>query len=167
MDNENCFHCGINIVKKDEVIFDQKKFCCNGCKTVYEIFNQNNLSCYYDFQASPGATPQDIQGKYDYLDKEEIVEKLLDFKEDSIAIVALYIPHIHCSSCIWILENLQRLDNGIGTSQVNFGEKKVRINFDFNKTSLKQIVELLCSIGYEPYISLENYDATKKRLIEV
>jgi len=164
MDNENCFHCGINIVKKDEVIFDQKKFCCNGCKTVYEIFNQNNLSCYYDFQASPGATPQDIQGKYDYLDKEEIVEKLLDFKEDSIAIVALYIPHIHCSSCIWILENLQRLDNGIGTSQVNFGEKKVRINFDFNKTSLKQIVELLCSIGYEPYISLENYDATKKKV---
>ena len=72
MDTENCFHCGNEILKKDEIVFDEKKFCCNGCKTVYEIFSQNDLTCYYDFQAAPGATPQDIQGKYDFLDNEEI-----------------------------------------------------------------------------------------------
>ena len=79
MDTENCFHCGNEIIKKDEILFDDKKFCCNGCKTVYEIFSQNDLTCYYDFQAAPGATPQDIQGKYDFLDNEEIVSKLLEF----------------------------------------------------------------------------------------
>ena len=164
MDTANCFHCGNEIIKKDEVIFDEKRFCCNGCKTVYEIFSQNDLTCYYDFQASPGATPQDIQGKYDFLDNEEIVSKLLEFQENSTHIVSLYIPHIHCSSCIWILENLQKLQQGIVTSQVNFPEKKVRVTFNPEQTSLKKIVEMLCSIGYEPYISLENFDEGKKKV---
>ncbi|WP_291117044.1 heavy metal translocating P-type ATPase [Flavobacterium sp. UBA6135] len=158
----NCFHCGIEINKKEEIIYDEKSFCCNGCKTVYEIFSQNDLTCYYDFEASPGATPQDIKGKYDFLDNESIVTKLLEFQEDTTHVVSLYIPHIHCSSCIWILENLQKLQQGINTSQVNFPEKKVRITFNPEETSLKKIVELLCSIGYEPYISLENFDEGKK-----
>lgn len=162
MDTENCFHCGNEISKKDEIFFDEKSFCCNGCKTVYEIFSQNDLTCYYDFQAAPGATPQDIQGKYDFLDNEDIVTKLLEFQEDTTHIVSLYIPHIHCSSCIWILENLQKLQSGIVTSQVNFPEKKVRVTFHPEQTSLKKIVELLSSIGYEPYISLENFDNGKK-----
>ncbi|HLP63090.1 heavy metal translocating P-type ATPase [Flavobacterium sp.] len=164
MDTEKCFHCGNEIVKKDEVLFDEKSFCCTGCKTVYEIFSQNDLTCYYDFQASPGATPLDIKGKYDFLDNDEIVAKLLEFQEDTTNIVSLYIPHIHCSSCIWILENLQKLQEGISTSQVNFPEKKVRITYNPEKTTLKKIVELLSSIGYEPYISLENFDEGKKKV---
>src|SRR5574343_819287 len=164
MDTENCFHCGNEIIKKDEILFDDKKFCCNGCKTVYEIFSQNDLSCYYDFQAAPGATPQDIQGKYDFLDNEEIVTKLLEFQERTTHIVSLYIPHIHCSSCIWILENLQRLQPGIKASQVNFPNKKVRITYHPERTNLKEIVDLLCAIGYEPYNSLENYTEGKKKV---
>jgi Cu+-exporting ATPase len=117
------------------------------------------MTCYYDFEKSPGATPQDINGKYDFLDNESIVSKLLEFEENATAIVSLNIPHIHCSSCIWILENLQRLQKGITTSQVNFPEKKVRITYKPEEVSLKEIVYLLSGIGYEPYISLENYEA--------
>ncbi len=158
MDTQNCFHCGLNIVQEDEIIFENKNFCCNGCKTVYEIFSLNDMTCYYDFENSPGATPKDIQGKYDFLDNESIVSKLLEFQENSTTIVSLNIPHIHCSSCIWILENLQRLQKGISTSQVNFPEKRVRITYNPEIVSLKTIVNLLSSIGYEPYISLENYE---------
>lgn len=157
MDTQNCFHCGLDVIKEDEIIFDAKNFCCNGCKTVYEIFSLNDMTCYYDFEKSPGATPQDISGKYDFLDNESIVSKLLEFQENSTAIISLNIPHIHCSSCIWILENLQRLQKGISTSQVNFPEKKVRITYNPEVVSIKTIVYLLSSIGYEPYISLENY----------
>ncbi|MDI6045983.1 heavy metal translocating P-type ATPase [Flavobacterium yafengii] len=158
MDTQNCFHCGLDIIKEEEIIFDARNFCCNGCKTVYEIFSLNDLTCYYDFEKSPGATPQDINGKYDFLDNESIVSKILEFQENSTAIISLNIPHIHCSSCIWILENLQRLQKGISTSQVNFPEKRVRITFNPEVVSIKTIVYLLSSIGYEPYISLENYE---------
>ena len=161
MDTSNCFHCGLDIVKTEQIIFDEKEFCCTGCKTVYEIFSLNDMTCYYDFEKSPGATPLDINGKYDFLDNENIVSKLLEFQENSTAIVSLNIPHIHCSSCIWILENLQRLQKGINTSQVNFPQKKVRITYNPETVSLKDIVYLLSSIGYEPYISLENYETGK------
>lgn len=164
MEVQNCFHCGSDIIKEEEIIFDEKKFCCNGCKTVYEIFSLNDMTCYYDFEKSPGATPLDIKGKYDFLDNEGIVAKLLEFQEDKTAIVSLNIPHIHCSSCIWILENLQRLQSGIGASQVNFPEKKVRITYNPEIVSLKTIVHLLSSIGYEPYISLENYETGKNNV---
>ncbi|WP_339920272.1 heavy metal translocating P-type ATPase metal-binding domain-containing protein [uncultured Flavobacterium sp.] len=164
MDTQNCFHCGLDVIKADEIIFDDKNFCCNGCKTVYEIFSVNDLTCYYDFEKSPGATPLDIKGKYDFLENESIVSKLLEFEEQATAIVSLSIPHIHCSSCIWILENLQRLQKGISTSQVNFPEKKVRITYDPQAVSLSKIVYLLSSIGYEPYISLENYETGKKNV---
>ncbi len=158
MDTPNCFHCGLEIAKGEAIIFENKNFCCNGCKTVFEIFSLNDLSCYYDFEQSPGATPLDIQGKYDFLDNEVIVSKLLDFQEDNNAVVSLRIPHIHCSSCIWILENLQKLQEGIHTSQVNFPQKKVRISYNPQVVNLSKIVYLLSSIGYEPYISLENYE---------
>ena len=164
MDTQNCFHCGLDIVKADEIIFDSRRFCCNGCKTVYEIFSLNDLSCYYDFAKSPGATPLDTNGKYDFLNNETIVAKLLEFQEAATAIVTLSIPHIHCSSCIWILENLQRLESGIITSQVNFPQKKVRITYNPETVSLQTIVNLLSAIGYEPYISLENYETGPKHI---
>lgn len=164
MKEQGCFHCGLSISKNEEINFDNKMFCCNGCKTVYEIFSLHDLTCYYDFEKSPGATPQEIQGKYDFLENESILAKVLKFQEGNTAIVSLNIPHIHCSSCIWILENLNRIQNGISTSQVNFPEKKVRITFNSDLVSLKSIVYLLNSIGYEPYISLENYETGKNNI---
>lgn len=161
MESNHCFHCGDGFSERDRIIFDGKSFCCIGCKTVYEIFSENDLTSYYDLEKSPGATPQEIQGKYDYLDNEKIVDKLLEFKEDDVQIVSLYIPHIHCSSCIWILENLSKLQEGVIGSQVNFPQKKVRVTLDPTKTNLKKLVLLLAKIGYEPYISLENYQSKK------
>lgn len=161
MDTQNCFHCGLGIIEEDKIVFDGQNFCCIGCKTVYEIFSLNDLSYYYNFEKSPGATPLDIKGKYDFLDNESIVSKLLEFQGETTAIISLNIPHIHCSSCIWILENLQKLQKGITISQVNFPEKKVRISYNSEQVSLKTIVNLLSSIGYEPHISLENYESGK------
>ena len=164
MNEQGCFHCGLIVAKSEEINFDAKKFCCNGCKTVYEIFSLNDLTCYYDFEKSPGATPQDIKGKYDFLENQVILSKILEFQEGNTAIVSLNIPHIHCSSCIWILENLNRLQSGISISQVNFHDKKVRITYNSDVVSLKEIVYMLSSIGYEPYISLENYETGKNNI---
>ena len=61
---------------------------------------------------------------------------------------------MHCSSCIWLLENLYRVNDGIIESKVNFLRKEVSVSFNNSKVSLKEIVELLSSIGYEPEINL-------------
>lgn len=163
MSSQNCFHCGISC-ENTSIHIEEKSFCCNGCKTVYELLSENEMSCYYDFQNNPGAIPQEIKGKYDYLSNESIVTKLVEFEDDTFQIATLYIPHIHCSSCIWVLENLQRLNTGIVSSQVNFPKKTVRVHYSTQETSLKDVVVLLSSIGYEPYISLEDTSGTTKKV---
>lgn len=163
MASSSCFHCG-DPLGTSEITYDDRSFCCQGCKTVYEIFSENNLTCYYDFQASPGSTPKDIQGKYDFLSQQKIIDKLVEFDDGKSQIATLYIPQIHCSSCIWVLENLNRLSPHISWSQVNFGKKTVRVQFDSQNYSLKETVILLSSIGYEPYISLEDFSTGKSRV---
>lgn len=160
MNTNTCYHCGLDC-GKNPVKFNDKCFCCNGCKTVYEILNANELGCYYDLENNPGTIPSEIKGKYVYLENEEIVSKLLEFNDGEIAVVELFIPSIHCSSCIWVLENLSKLNSGIVTSLVNFPKKTVRITYKTKATNLKEVVELLTSIAYEPYISLEDADAKK------
>lgn len=163
MDLNNCYHCGAPCGKQPK-IFNEKQFCCNGCKTVYEILNANELGCYYDLQSNPGTIPSDIKGKYNYLENEDIIEKLLEFNNTETSVVEFFIPSIHCSSCIWILENLTKLNSGVTTSMVNFPNKTVRITFKNATTNLKQLAELMTSIGYEPYISLDDAEAKKNKV---
>ncbi|MGB5418318.1 heavy metal translocating P-type ATPase [Algibacter sp.] len=163
MGHKSCYHCGLDSTSS-EIVFDNKSFCCNGCKTVYEIFSANDLTCYYDLQNAPGATPKEIEGKYNFLDNEKIVESLLEFNDGKTQIVTLYIPHIHCSSCIWVLENLNKLHPSVSSSLVNFGKKTVRVNYHTENFSIKDLVKLLSSIGYEPFISLDDYSVGKKNV---
>ncbi len=163
MENNSCFHCGDDC-GNHPITFQDKSFCCNGCKTVYEIFNENDLTCYYDLQNAPGAVPKEIEGKYDFLSQDSIIEKLTEFRSDTAEVATLYIPHIHCSSCIWILENLNKLDPNVSSSQVNFGKKTVRVTYNPEATNLKSIVLLLSSIGYEPYISLDDFSSGKNHI---
>ncbi|WP_350289237.1 heavy metal translocating P-type ATPase metal-binding domain-containing protein [uncultured Croceitalea sp.] len=161
MNTTNCYHCGDDCAKTI-IEFDEKNFCCNGCKTVYEIFSSNDLSYYYDLQAAAGATPKTVKGKYDFLDTAPIVERLTEFNDGDLQIVNLYVPHIHCSSCIWVLENLNKLNPYINNSQVDFPKKTVRVTYRVSDISLKDVAVLLAKIGYEPYISLDDYDTKKK-----
>jgi len=161
MSKINCYHCGLDCGNKP-IIFDAKEFCCDGCKTVFEILSTNELSCYYDFETSPGTIPTDIQGKYNYLENIDIIEKLVEFDDGETSVVELYIPSIHCSSCIWVLENLSKLNDGVTTSMVNFPKKLLRITFKNKRTTLKKLIELITSIGYEPYISLEDGEVKNK-----
>jgi Cu+-exporting ATPase len=112
----------------------------------------------------PGVSPQSVAGKYNFLDNASISDKLLEFNDGITQIVSFLIPSIHCSSCIWVLENLNKLNPAVKTSQVNFPEKTVRVTFSSEQISLKKLVYLLSRIGYEPHISLEDSNKKQKNI---
>ncbi len=162
-----CYHCGLEMSENETVWFDDKPFCCNGCKTVYEILNQNKLTQYYKINEAPGIKTeqidQHIKQKYAYLDEPDIEKKLLEFEDGPVKIVNFYIPNIHCSSCIWVLENLDKINPYITHSEVNFPTKNVRITYQGDHLTLRQIVEILASIAYPPLISLDDVEKDKKK----
>ncbi|MGB5982288.1 MAG: heavy metal translocating P-type ATPase metal-binding domain-containing protein [Nonlabens sp.] len=158
---ENCYHCG-DLCQTKIIKHDDKNFCCHGCKTVYDILNDNDLAYYYEIEKAAGKTPRDFNPeRYDFLNNDEVKSKLLEFDEQSTQIVSFVIPHIHCSSCIWVLENLNKIHHDITTAQVDFPRKKVRISYNSDTISLKEVVVLLSRIGYEPTISLQELEAEK------
>lgn len=156
MSGPSCYHCG-DSAGSDAVEFDGHTFCCQGCRTVYDLFQSHNLEYYYELEQAAGKSPAAAEGAYDYLDDPEIAGRLLDFQDTRHQVISLSIPHIHCSSCIWILENLHKLNPGVISSQVDFPRKKARIHFNPELLSLKALVRLLADIGYAPSITLDDY----------
>jgi len=152
---QHCFHCGDDIQSQDYQLAD-KKFCCLGCQTVYEILTTNNLSNYYAYNDVPGQTQKGPKQNLDYLDVKEIISQLVDYQDESISIITLYVPAIHCSSCIWLLEHLHDLQPAIVKSRIDFIKKQVTITFNTQTTTLKEVVGLLGNIGYDPLISLQD-----------
>ncbi len=161
-----CYHCGEDCLE-ETLVFDSKSFCCVGCKSVYEILNQNDLCNYYDLEKTPGISPsKNVSKKHEYLENQEIVEKLIDFKDDERMLVTFYLPQVHCSSCVWLLENLYKLNPHVFSSRINFLKKELKLSFNYHQLSLRQLVELLTSIGYEPEINFSDTSKDKKYKID-
>lgn len=157
-----CFHCGEDCHDAD-IHIEEKEFCCQGCKMVYEIVNQNGLCEYYDIDKNPGIN-QKInvrKGKYAFLDNEEISSKLIHFSDGTQKHVTFYLPQMHCSSCIWLLEKLNKFERGVMRSTVNFLKKDITIIYKSDQVSLRKLAELLTSLGYEPHINLHDLDSSK------
>lgn len=155
-----CYHCG-NDCRGEEFHYDERDFCCIGCQSVYTILAENQLCNYYSYNSNPGKTQNGNNSHYDYLDEPKIAASLLDYSDENISIVTFYIPAIHCSSCLWLLEHLYKINPSIVNSRIDFLKKQVVINFKHKELTLRGLVEMLDSIGYEPLISLQ--DVVKKQ----
>ncbi|NOX65666.1 MAG: HAD-IC family P-type ATPase [Chlorobi bacterium] len=150
-----CYHCGLEC-PTDDIRINDKYFCCNGCKTVYEMLEANDLCSYYTIDENPGISKQDeIKRNFDFLDDSDLKNKLIDFTDGKVTTVTFDIPQMHCSSCVWILENLYKFNDGITFSEVDFLKKTLSVKFIEAKTSLKEVVELLDSLGYVPNLNLD------------
>ncbi len=162
--NTVCYHCGEEC-RGERIHFHEKDFCCVGCKSVFEILEQNELCTYYSITRSPGVSQQlpRVGSYYDFLDDASVADKLIHFKDGDIFHVKFRIPGMHCSSCIWLLENLHKINTGIQSSRVTFMEKEVQVVYNSEETSLKDIVILLKKIGYEPNLSLDDLQAKQQK----
>lgn len=158
-----CYHCGEKC-DSHPVIFDDKFFCCTGCKTAYQIINDNGLCTYYDIDTQAGISLKNIKSRnrFEYLEDSEVLERISDFKSNTQLSATLYIPNIHCASCVWLLENLHKVDGGVKKSTINFLKRELTVLINTEETSLRKVVELLTTIGYEPEIRLNNLYSEKK-----
>jgi P-type Cu+ transporter len=150
-----CFHCG-------EPCYDPgltkegKAFCCRGCLFVHDLLAESGLGQFYDLNRHPGVRIRQAarREQWAYLDDPALQQRLLDFTDGKLSRVTFQIPAIHCVACVWLLENLFRLHQGIGRSQVNFPRREAAITFAPEKIALSELVGLLASIGYEPVLTL-------------
>ncbi len=147
------------------VRYDDHEFCCNGCKAVYDLLKTSDLCTYYEMGEAPGKSPvkEADAEKFAYLDHESVYRRIVRFDEGSEVHVVFYLPAVHCSSCIWLLEHLQTLHKGILHASVNFLRREVTIVFNKELISLPEVAALLTAIGYEPLIHLDSLEKPEKK----
>lgn len=169
----NCYHCGDSC--SEAIVVNEKLFCCEGCKQVFLLLNENELCNYYAIDSNPGikAKGKFVSNKYQFLEDESIIKKLVQFNTPTQTNITFQLPQIHCSSCVYLLENLHRINSGIIKSQTNFHRKEVFIAFNPQEISLRKVVELLSFIGYEPTITINESENkiennfNKKRIYKI
>ena len=152
----NCYHCGETC--DGRIRHEERAFCCEGCRQVYLLLEENGMCAYYDLDKHPGiqAKGRFTNGRFDYLDDPEVTARLVRFTDGKQSHVLFHLPSMHCASCIWLLEHLPKIQQGILQSRANFQRKEILIIFDPKITGLRRIVELLAFIGYEPHISMQD-----------
>jgi Cu+-exporting ATPase len=125
---------------------------------VYQLLDNNGLCQYYQLNERPGISRKfpDRKDKFAFLDDAKMAAGLITFRDETVTHATFYLPAIHCSSCLYLLENLPRLDKGVLSARIDFPAKEIALVFDHQHISLRQAAELLTSLGYEPYISLHD-----------
>ena len=119
------------------------------------------LNCYHCGEKCINNKINSADKIFAFLDDKKIQNQIISFSDEEQIHVTYYLPQMHCSSCLYLLENLYRINPGIVSSKVNFTRKEVDIALLTPATSLRKVTETLTSIGYEPYISLN--DLKQKR----
>ncbi len=158
-----CDHCG-ELCDDEQIAYKSKYFCCHGCKAVYELLESSNLTNYYQGENLKTHKISDellIERKFAVLENSQLFDQLIRYKDDQIAVIRFSLPAIHCSSCIYLLEHLPKLNKYIVESRVNFIKKEATITFRHQDVSLKQVALILSRIGYEPDLSLKSSEKQK------
>jgi Cu+-exporting ATPase len=103
-----CTHCGLPCVEQP-VLKNKNTFCCQGCVAVYDLLNQNDLCQYYDNEKGLKPETTDVS-EFQFLDEKESSSKFVVFSQGNSVQYRFFIPGMHCNSCIYLLERLERLN---------------------------------------------------------
>ncbi len=152
-----CGHCG-DPCATGAVVTDTHVFCCVGCQSVFEILRDHDLAAFYICDPAAGLSQRTGQAPsadaFASLDLPEVAEGFLTPGGDRIRRATFPVPNLHCAACVWLLEQLWKLDPAVRRSEVDLVQRVVRVDFDTHKTSLRRIAELLARVGYAPSLDV-------------
>lgn len=156
-----CEHCGLPCME-DRVSDEGHLFCCSGCAAVYSLLNQHNLCRYYE--GGKGLRSEAEQtNELAYLDEEETFSRFVVFSKGETVQFRFIIPGMHCNSCIYLLERLDKLHASVISSRVDFFNKELLVTCHSQKNILSSVVGLLFTLGYRPDLTLSNAGGKKIR----
>lgn len=139
------------------MVADGAHFCCEGCRTVFLLLQQHQLCDYYRYAETDGTHGRPITtgmaDRYAALDDERTAAAYYDFVSDRSVIARFSVPSIHCPSCLWLLERLDRLVEGVRGSRVDVVRKTVCVTYDPRMTTLAAVATAMAQLGYAPELS--------------
>ncbi len=97
------------------------------------------------------------------LDLDEIRAKCIRFEDEQHQKVSFQLPQVHCSACVWLIENLDRLDSAVCDAQVNLTTKQAEFLIKKSELDMKGLYSLLSKIGYSPDLRHSPEESMKRQ----
>jgi Cu+-exporting ATPase len=119
------------------------------------LLEQNQLCDFYSDSKDKPLSKAPQKEKYAFLDDPQNAAAYYGYYQKDRAFIQINSPHIQCASCVFLLEKLPQLQDGIYQSAVDFGLQQISIHFNPEKISLRNLIEWLSFIGYEPLLDHE------------
>jgi Cu2+-exporting ATPase len=98
-----CIHCGLDLGPAHDPALGP--FCCQGCRTVYQLINDEGLDRFYDLRPGAITPPPDLRP-----DNLAWLELMLadpaNATGDGLVRLQLDLQGVHCAACVWLLEQL-------------------------------------------------------------
>lgn len=146
-----CDHCGLPVPDGLYEPDAEHQFCCNGCKTVYNILHGSGLESYYkiksavDSNAQPAAT---TGSNYEELDDPAFQSTWVTESDEGTAEVELLLEGMHCAACVWLIERLPRVADGVIDARANIRRRTVCVRYNPNDIKLSSVAQSLDKLGY-------------------
>jgi P-type Cu2+ transporter len=150
-----CIHCGLAVPAGMVDEASDAQFCCNGCKLVYTTIHAEGLDQFYEIkkelkQNEPGKTTDRHYGPFD---DASFLEQYVTRSADGLAHIDLYLEGVHCAACVWLIEKLPQVLEGVIEARLDLRRQVARITRLEQEVPLSRIARTLDSLGYpvHPY----------------
>lgn len=149
-----CRHCGAPIPSAR--LRSGESFCCSGCFAVHSFLRDLKLDReYYALRtAKAPRTSAPFDENEDFSAFDVPPYRLTNGR----ATLDFFIEGIQCAACVWLLERLPGMRDGIRNARLDFGRSLLRVEVD-DKGSFGEVVRLLGQLGYRAYPVLTRSDA--------
>jgi Cu2+-exporting ATPase len=151
-----CAHCGLRAATGgataavgpavDAALADPW-FCCAGCRAAHAVIAGCGLGEFYRLRgatAQAGAPPAPAEAG----DAREALGATVTVRGDGLAQVSWYVTGMHCAACVWLLEQLPRLDAGVRQARVAFARGRLTVVYDPLVSDPARQAALLGGLGY-------------------
>jgi Cu2+-exporting ATPase len=146
--SERCAHCA-NVIELDAPGHDEL-FCCTGCRAAHTLIASAGLGAYYaERDGSRGLAPQAARS-YAELDEPGFESRYVTSSAEGSSL-ELFLEGLHCSACVWLLERLPKLVNGVSRATLDVGRGALEVTFDPERTRPSAIARTLHGLGYPPH----------------
>src|SRR4051794_7511633 len=144
-----CAHCGLP-VPADGATDDggEARFCCTACAVAHSIIQGAGLGAYYERRSDGDGGPARPSGKsYAEYDDPAFAARHLTSAVAGGARLELFVSGIHCTACVWLLERLPRVQEGVRSARFDLGRSALEVIFDPASVRPSEIARALDRLG--------------------
>lgn len=146
-----CSHCGLPVPAGLVTHGAETQFCCSGCATAYSILHEHGLERFYEFPERRAAPVVASGRNFEEFDHPAFTELYVTRDGSGRASIDLYLEGVHCASCVWLVERVPLLLDGVLRAELDVRRSLAHVEWNPESVSLSRIAQQLDRLGYTPH----------------